>query len=216
MLCLLRFLLVVGVAVRQRNEIKTREEPPPAGGPDRDRAPIPVDWEGLARASAHPLRVSILEVLGIDGGRVMSPNELAYELQRPLSNTNYHVGALAKAGMVVLVREHGVRGATEHFYALPRVVADLPGAPSSAEFLALVSATAPWPGRGVDLSSRLGVDLGFDRRALTDLDRALREAHGSAFGIFPVRNGWRELNVGEAYRLCVTPGHDGRSEDGGP
>ena len=80
---------------------------------------IPVDWEQLARATAHPLRVSILEILGIDGGRVLSPSDLSRELQIPLSNTNYHVTELAKAGLIELVRERQVRGATEHFYRLP-------------------------------------------------------------------------------------------------
>jgi DNA-binding transcriptional ArsR family regulator len=80
---------------------------------------VPVNWEHLARATAHPLRVSILEILGIDGGRVLSPNDLSQELQIPLSNTNYHVTELAKAGLIELVRERQVRGATEHFYQLP-------------------------------------------------------------------------------------------------
>jgi DNA-binding transcriptional ArsR family regulator len=84
-----------------------------------DRSSIPVDWERLARATAHPLRVSILEILGIDGGRVLSPSDLSRELQIPLSNTNYHVTELHKAGLIELVRERQVRGATEHFYRLP-------------------------------------------------------------------------------------------------
>lgn len=81
---------------------------------------IPVDWERLARATAHPLRVSILEILGLDGGRVLSPSDLSRELQIPLSNTNYHVTELAKANLIELVRERQVRGATEHFYRLPK------------------------------------------------------------------------------------------------
>ncbi len=80
---------------------------------------IPVDWERLARATAHPLRISILEILGIDGGRVLSPSDLSHELQIPLSNTNYHVTELAKSNLIELVRERQVRGATEHFYRLP-------------------------------------------------------------------------------------------------
>jgi DNA-binding transcriptional ArsR family regulator len=83
------------------------------------RSALPVNWERLARATAHPLRVSILEILGIDGGRVLSPSDLSRELQIPLSNTNYHVTELAKAGLIELVRERQVRGATEHFYRLP-------------------------------------------------------------------------------------------------
>jgi DNA-binding transcriptional ArsR family regulator len=85
----------------------------------RPSASIPVNWERLARATAHPLRVSILEILGIDGGRVLSPSDLSRELQIPLSNTNYHVTELAKADLIELVRERQVRGATEHFYRLP-------------------------------------------------------------------------------------------------
>ena len=73
-------------------------------GNGNGRSSLPVNWERLARATAHPLRVSILEILGIDGGRVLSP---------------YHVTELAKAGLIELVRERQVRGATEHFYRLP-------------------------------------------------------------------------------------------------
>ena len=80
---------------------------------------LSVDWEQLARATAHPLRVSILEILGIDGGRILSPSDLSKELQIPLSNTNYHVTELSQAGLIELVRERQVRGATEHFYRIP-------------------------------------------------------------------------------------------------
>lgn len=89
---------------------------------------IPVDWERLARATAHPLRVSILEILGLDGGRTLSPIELSRELQIPLSNTNYHVRELAKAGLIELAGQRPVRGATEHFYRLPGVSAVHPEA----------------------------------------------------------------------------------------
>ncbi len=100
---------------------------PTGNGSDGRRAAvsgksIPVNWERLARATAHPLRVSILEILGLDGGRVLSPSELSHELQIPLSNTNYHVTELAKAGLIVLVRQRAVRGATEHFYTLPEAL----------------------------------------------------------------------------------------------
>jgi DNA-binding MarR family transcriptional regulator len=75
-----------------------------------------VNWQLLARANTHPLRISILEVLGIDGGRTLSPTDLSLELQAPLSNVNYHVTALAQAGLIEIVRERQVRGAVEHFY----------------------------------------------------------------------------------------------------
>jgi hypothetical protein len=81
--------------------------------------PLSLDWEHLARSTAHPLRISILEILGMDGGRTLSPSELSQELQIPLSNTNYHVTELAKAELIELARQRQVRGATEHFYRIP-------------------------------------------------------------------------------------------------
>lgn len=79
-------------------------------------ASLPLDWENLARSTAHPLRISILEILGMDGGRTLSPSDLSQELQIPLSNTNYHVTELAKAKLIELTGQRQVRGATEHFY----------------------------------------------------------------------------------------------------
>lgn len=89
------------------------------GGNGNGTNSLPVDWENLARSTAHPLRVSILEILGLDGGRVLSPSDLSLELQIPLSNTNYHVTELAKGDLIELCGRRQVRGATEHFYRLP-------------------------------------------------------------------------------------------------
>lgn len=75
-----------------------------------------MNWQLLARANTHPLRISILEVLALDGGRTLSPSDLSYELRTPLSNVNYHVTELHRTGLVELVGERPVRGATEHFY----------------------------------------------------------------------------------------------------
>lgn len=75
-----------------------------------------MNWELLARANTHPLRVSILEVLSIDGGRTLSPKDLSLELQSPLSTVNYHVTELRRSNLVKVVDEQQVRGAIEHFY----------------------------------------------------------------------------------------------------
>jgi predicted ArsR family transcriptional regulator len=75
-----------------------------------------MNWQLLARANTHPLRISILEVLGMDGDRTLSPSDLSYELRTPLSNVNYHVTELRRTGLVELAGERPVRGATEHFY----------------------------------------------------------------------------------------------------
>ncbi len=75
-----------------------------------------MNWERLARANTHPLRVSILEVLNIDEGRTLSPKDLSVELQAPLSTVNYHVTELRESDLVKVVDEQQVRGAIEHFY----------------------------------------------------------------------------------------------------
>jgi predicted ArsR family transcriptional regulator len=75
-----------------------------------------MDWQRLARANTHPLRISVMEVLEMDGGRTLSPSDLSYELRVPLSNVNYHVTELLRSGLIELARERQVRGATEHFY----------------------------------------------------------------------------------------------------
>ena len=75
-----------------------------------------MNWELLARANTHPLRVSILEVLGLDGGRTLSPKDMSLELQAPLSTVNYHVTELRHSELVEIVGERQVRGAIEHFY----------------------------------------------------------------------------------------------------
>ena len=75
-----------------------------------------MDWQRLARANTHSLRVSILEVLNIDEGRTLSPKDLSVELQAPLSTVNYHVTELARSGLLELKGERQVRGAVEHFY----------------------------------------------------------------------------------------------------
>lgn len=77
-----------------------------------------MNWELLARANTHPLRVSILEVLSIDQGRTLSPKDLSLELQAPLSTVNYHVTELRCSDLVEVVDERQVRGAIEHFYRI--------------------------------------------------------------------------------------------------
>lgn len=78
-----------------------------------------IEWERVARAETHPLRLSILELLEIDGGRTLSPKELSYELQETLGKVVYHTTELFKAGLIRLVHEREVVGVIEHFYCLP-------------------------------------------------------------------------------------------------
>lgn len=75
-----------------------------------------IDWERLARLKYHPAQIDIVELLSVDGGRAMSPNEMSFELQEHLSNTSYHAKELAKAGIVELIDTAQRRGALEHYY----------------------------------------------------------------------------------------------------
>lgn len=75
-----------------------------------------MNWENLARANTHPLRIRILESLSAQRGREQSPKELSENLGSPLSTVNYHVTELRRSGLTEIVRERQVRGAVEHFY----------------------------------------------------------------------------------------------------
>ena len=82
-----------------------------------------INWEKVARAKVHPTQVAVLDLLGMDLGRSMSPNEMAFELQEPLGNISYHVKELAKAQLLELGDTAQRRGALEHYYRLAGGVA---------------------------------------------------------------------------------------------
>lgn len=77
-----------------------------------------VDWERVARAETHSLRVEILEALGAHGGSVLSPAELGRDLGHEVTGVAYHVRELEKKGLIKLVDSRPKRGALEHFYGL--------------------------------------------------------------------------------------------------
>ena len=77
-----------------------------------------VDWERLARTELHHIRIAILDLLRLDGGRTLSATEMAFELRLPLSNVNYHLKALGASGFLVQVEHLRTRGTTEHFVCL--------------------------------------------------------------------------------------------------
>lgn len=72
------------------------------------------DDHDLLVALRHPLRRRILREMA--DGKVISPRELATELQQPLSNVSYHVRVLTKRGAVTLVKTKPARGSVQHFY----------------------------------------------------------------------------------------------------
>lgn len=67
----------------------------------------------LLRAFSHPLRVEVLNVLS---ERVASPVQIARELDKAVNHVAYHTRQLRDFGLIELVEERPVRGATEHFY----------------------------------------------------------------------------------------------------
>jgi DNA-binding transcriptional ArsR family regulator len=67
----------------------------------------------IIKALAHPLRAQILIRLG---ETVLSPNQLAQELDASLGVVSYHVRVLLASDCVELVDTRPVRGAIEHFY----------------------------------------------------------------------------------------------------
>lgn len=76
-----------------------------------------IDWQRVAEAELHPMRTKVLKA--IDASREpRSPNELSKEFGEPLGNVSYHVAALAKKGLIELVKTEPRRGALEHFYGI--------------------------------------------------------------------------------------------------
>src|SRR6202453_1651905 len=65
------------------------------------------------RAMAHPLRTTILDLLL---ERAATVGELAAAVGRPAGTVAHHVGVLADAGMLKVVRTRRVRAIDERFY----------------------------------------------------------------------------------------------------
>jgi DNA-binding transcriptional ArsR family regulator len=69
----------------------------------------------LFTALGHPLRRRVLRKM-LAEERLISPRELAADLDEPLSALSYHVRVLAECGATKLVRTKQIRGSTQHFY----------------------------------------------------------------------------------------------------
>lgn len=76
----------------------------------------------LFTALGHPLRRQLLRRM-LAEERLMSPRELAEDLDESLSALSYHVRVLAECDAAKLVRTKQIRGSTQHFYR-PTVKAD--------------------------------------------------------------------------------------------
>jgi hypothetical protein len=83
-----------------------------------------VDWEAVGRLELHPRRFGLLQILSLDGGRTLSPNECSCELHTNVADANYHLTVLKESSIVRLAHVSPVRGAKEHFYCLVNHSAD--------------------------------------------------------------------------------------------
>ena len=87
----------------------------------------PLDYQRIAEAFVHPLKLRILALMAEPPPRAApesspepgwSPNSLYLAVGQPLGNVSYHVHQLEKAGLVELVAVKQRRGALEHYYTL--------------------------------------------------------------------------------------------------
>jgi hypothetical protein len=67
----------------------------------------------LAKAMSHPLRQRMLMAYT---GRVVSPSQVAAELEEPLGDVSYHTKQLLAHGCIELVEAVRGRGGVKHFY----------------------------------------------------------------------------------------------------
>jgi DNA-binding transcriptional ArsR family regulator len=67
----------------------------------------------LMFALSHPTRIAIIKILNTCQG---SPKDMSRQLGEDLGNVSYHTDVLEECGIIELVRQRQVRGATEHFY----------------------------------------------------------------------------------------------------
>lgn len=136
----------------------------------------------LAKALAHPLRVSILTSLQKG---ISSPNQLAQELGEPLGNVSYHVKTLLEYDCVELVKTEPRRGAVEHFYrATERAF-------FSDNDWAKIPASARKGISGVVLQS-IGQDA--TQAMIAGTIDARTDSHISQTPLLLDENGWTELN----------------------
>jgi DNA-binding transcriptional ArsR family regulator len=134
----------------------------------------------LAKALAHPLRVSILAILE---ERVASPREISDELDAPLGLVSYHVRTLARLGLAKLERTRPRRGALEHYYSAqerPVITSDAWAAVPSIVKQATVRATLTKIAGQVNRAAQAG---GFERS----------NTHLTRSSLVLDQRGWSEL-----------------------
>jgi DNA-binding MarR family transcriptional regulator len=77
-----------------------------------------VDWQAVARAETHPLRVRIIERVAAEPEARFSSVELAEELGEKLGNVPYHVRSLHASGLLQRAGHRTVRCAMQRYYSV--------------------------------------------------------------------------------------------------
>jgi DNA-binding transcriptional ArsR family regulator len=103
---------------------------PGGGNALTTRTAPPMDYQRIAEAFVHPIKLRILALMaGPPPARApaqhlpepgWSPNSLYVAVGEPLGNVSYHVRQLQKAGLIQLIATRQRRGALEHYYTLAR------------------------------------------------------------------------------------------------
>jgi hypothetical protein len=80
-----------------------------------------LNWEAVARAEAHPLRLAILELMLTpppEGDPGWSGKTVAEALGKSLARASHHMRVFRDRGWLVEVGHRRARGAVETFYRL--------------------------------------------------------------------------------------------------
>src|SRR5215207_8597579 len=99
---------------------------PGGGNALTTRTTAPMDYQRIAEAFVHPIKLRILALMaGPPPARApaedlpepgWSPHSLYVAVGEPLGNVSYHVRQLQKAGLIQLTATRQRRGALEHYY----------------------------------------------------------------------------------------------------
>lgn len=103
--------------------------------------PLPFNWGALVPLVVHPVKVAIIEALSWIGeplSAVDLKQVVAEEIPQSSSSSStsyvsYHVGGLAKLGVIVKVGERQVRGAVKKSYFFPPPEKNAANSPTGAE-----------------------------------------------------------------------------------
>lgn len=108
-------------SVTPRTGVLSRDRPPARPSQEAARGDEGFDWESLIPLFVHPVKVAVIEALSWIG-RPLSTAELSTMLAgrgHSLGVVAYHVGRLAKLGVIEVTHERQARGARETFYFFP-------------------------------------------------------------------------------------------------